>query len=64
MATYEIEVKVSYMYTVEADDDEQAEKEGWNYEDYKHFAQVDSIKFDMVDDDENDDAEFLDDEEE
>lgn len=53
MATYEIEVKVSYMYEVQAEDDMEAEKEGWNYEDYKHFAQVDSIKIEMIEDDED-----------
>jgi hypothetical protein len=53
MATYEIEVKVSYMYEVQAEDDFEAEKEGWNYEEYKHFAQVDSIKFEMTEDDED-----------
>ena len=52
MATYEIEVKVSYMYEVEAEDDMEAEKEGWNYENYNHFAQVDSIKIDMIEEDE------------
>lgn len=52
MATYDIEVVVSYMYQVEAEDDLEAEKEGWNYEEYKHFAQVDSIKFEMIKDDE------------
>jgi hypothetical protein len=56
MATYEIEVKVSYMYEVEAEDDIEAEKEGWNYEEYKHFAQVDSIKFEMIEEGEEEDA--------
>ena len=53
MATYEVEVKVSYMYEVQAEDDLEAEKEGWNYEEYKHFAQVDSIKIEMIEDDED-----------
>jgi hypothetical protein len=53
MATYEIKVKVSYMYEVEAEDDVEAEKEGWKYEDYNQFAQVDSIRFEMIEEDED-----------
>jgi hypothetical protein len=55
MPRYEVEVKVSYMYDIEAEDDLEAEKEGWNYENYKHFAQVDSIKFEMIEEDEDED---------
>lgn len=53
MATYEVKVKVSYAYEVQAEDDIEAEKEGWKYEDYSHFAQVDSIKIEMIEDDED-----------
>ena len=57
MAKYDIEVVVSYMYEVDAEDDLEAEKEGWNYENYKHFAQVDSIKIEMIEKDEEEDEE-------
>jgi len=57
MAKYDIEVVVSYMYEVEAEDDIEAEKEGWNYEEYKYFAQVDSIKFEMIEEDDDEEEE-------
>jgi hypothetical protein len=44
MPTYEITTTVVYVYEVEADDVEQAEKIGWQYEDYQHYAEVDSIE--------------------
>jgi hypothetical protein len=45
------------MYEVEAEDDIEAEKEGWNYEEYKYFAQVDSIKFEMIEEDDDEEEE-------
>ena len=57
MATYDVKVVVSYMYEVEAEDDQAAEKEGWNYENYSHFGQVDSIQFEMTEEDEDEDEE-------
>ena len=44
MPRYEVTVLVEYNYEVEADDYESAEKQGFDYEDYAHFAQVDSIE--------------------
>jgi len=49
MATYEVRVAVDYVYEVEADSKEEAEAEGWKYEDYKMHAQVDFIKVAEVD---------------
>lgn len=43
MPTYDVTVVVEYMYEVEADSEEAAEAEGWNYEDYAHHGSVDSI---------------------
>lgn len=44
MARFEITTTVVYVYEVEADDVEEAEKMGWQYEDYQHYAEVDSIE--------------------
>lgn len=43
MATYDVTVQVTYRYEVEADSDVEAEKEGWMYENYAHFAEVENI---------------------
>lgn len=43
MPTYEITTTVCYTFEIEADDYESAQAEGWNYEDYKQSAIVDSI---------------------
>lgn len=58
MAKYDIKVLVQYNYSVEADSQEEAEAEGWKYENYAHFAEVNSIYVY-----ENDDHLWLDDEE-
>ena len=42
--TYDLTVMVDYNYRVEADSKEEAEKMGWEYEDYKYGAEVYSIK--------------------
>jgi hypothetical protein len=44
MPTYQITTTVVYVYEVDADGEEQAEKLGWQYEDYQHYAEVDSIE--------------------
>lgn len=44
MATYNVKVVVEYEYEVEADSWEEAEKQGWDYEDYRFSATVDSIE--------------------
>jgi hypothetical protein len=43
MPQYEIKVIVEYNYDVEAETPEEAEEQGWAYEDYSHFAEVYSI---------------------
>jgi hypothetical protein len=44
MPMYDIKVTVEYQYEVEADNEQEAEKQGWAYEDYSHFAEVYSIE--------------------
>jgi hypothetical protein len=53
MATYDVKVIVEYMYEVEADSLEEAEAQGWQYEDYSHFADVYSIDVTQTSDDED-----------
>jgi hypothetical protein len=54
MATYDVKVIVEYNYEVEADSPEEAEEQGWQYEDYAHFADVYSIDVTQTSDDEED----------
>jgi len=44
---YRVRVEVTYDFTVEADSEAQAEEMGWWYEDYAHFADVQSIDVDL-----------------
>jgi hypothetical protein len=53
MATYDVKVIVEYNYEVEADSVEKAEEQGWEYEDYSHFAEVYSIETTLTSDDED-----------
>jgi hypothetical protein len=55
MPTYDIKVKVTYYYQVEADDDLEAEKQGWMYEDHPYSAEVEDIT--ISEQDEEDDEE-------
>ena len=59
MARYDVKVKVTYFYEVEADSDETAEKQGWMYEDYAHFAEVEDITISEIEEDEDEDDEFI-----
>ena len=43
MPMYDIKVVVTYEYEVEAENEEQAELQGWLYEDYAHAGEVHSI---------------------
>jgi hypothetical protein len=52
MARFDVTVVVEYRYEVEADSYEEADAEGWNYEDYRMFSTVDSIDVRELDDDE------------
>ena len=44
---YNVKVIVEYFYEVEAETAEQAEEEGWKYEDYAQHAEVYSIEVDL-----------------
>lgn len=57
MATWNVKVVVEYEYEVEADTYEEAEKQGWEYEEYYYTGQVDSIEVDELDSDEGEDDE-------
>jgi hypothetical protein len=43
MATYYVTVRVDFSYEVEANSEELAEAEGWNYEDHLYSGEVYSI---------------------
>jgi len=55
MPKFDIEVQVVYYYEVEADSEEEAEKQGWMYENYPYAGEVDWIK--VTEQDEEDDEE-------
>ena len=46
MPMYDIKVRVDYHYEVEADNEAEAEEQGWHYEDYGYTAEVYSIEVD------------------
>jgi hypothetical protein len=46
MPTFDVKVIVEYNYEVEADNAEEAESMGWEYEDYSYTAEVYSIDVD------------------
>jgi len=54
MATYGLTVTVRHYFEVEADSLEEAEAQGWNYEDLTTDAEVDKIVVDEVEADEED----------
>jgi hypothetical protein len=53
MATYTVTVKVDLEYEVEADSREEAEEQGWLWEDYTHFSEVYSIHVNEVESEED-----------
>ena len=57
MARYDIKVKVVYSYEVEADNADEAEKEGWMYENYSHYAEVYEIEISEQEEYESDEEE-------
>jgi hypothetical protein len=58
MGSYEVTVTVEYCYEVEADSLEEAEKQGWEYEDWSHTGIVSSIEVaEFESDEEEEDAE-------
>jgi hypothetical protein len=52
MPTYDIKVIVEYNYEVEADNAEEADKMGWEYEDYAFSGEVYSIEVEEQEEDE------------
>lgn len=50
MPTYDVKVVVEYYYEVEADNETEAEKKGWEYEDYAHSGEVYSIEVEEQED--------------
>ena len=40
MPNYNVEVTVNFMYEVEADSPQEAEEQGWHWEDYNMFGEV------------------------
>lgn len=57
MATYDVEVVIHLNYEVEADSPEEAEEQGWHWEDYVHFSEVYSINVTQTSEDEDEDGE-------
>lgn len=57
MPKYELKVVVQYNYTVEAEDGDAAEQQGWDYEDYKFTGEVDSITVYELEEDEEEEGE-------
>lgn len=53
MPNYNVKVIVEYEYEVEADSEEIAEQEGWNYEDYQNWGSVYSIDVEELDEEED-----------
>ena len=52
MSRYELTVTVEYVYEVEADSREEAEKQGWEYEEYSYNGVVEEIQVEELEDDE------------
>lgn len=57
MPTYNVKVVVEYEYEVEADNEDLAEKQGWNYEEYQNWGSVYSIDVEELEDEEDDEDE-------
>ncbi len=53
MPIYDVKVVVEFFYEVEAENEEEAEKLGWHYEDHLYSAEVYSIKVDEQEEDED-----------
>ena len=55
MPKYDVMVTVNYYYEVEADNDAEAEKLGWMYEDHPYSAEVNEITVSEQDKEEDED---------
>jgi hypothetical protein len=62
MPKFDIEVQVVYYYEVEAESKEEAEKEGWMYENYPYAGEVDWIKVSEQDEEDEEEVGDLEDE--
>jgi hypothetical protein len=62
MPKFDIEVQVVYYYEVEAESKEEAEKEGWMYENYPYAGEVDWIKVSEQDEEDEEKVGDLEDE--
>ena len=57
MPTYDVKVIVEYNYEVEAENEIEAEEQGWHYEDFGYTAEVYSIHVDEQEEPEEDEEE-------
>jgi hypothetical protein len=57
MRTYNVKVVVEYEYEVDVENEELAEKEGWNYEEYAHHASVYSIDVEDITEEDEEESE-------
>ena len=55
MPMYDVKVIVEYMYEVQAENESQAEEQGWMYEDYAYSGEVYSIKVDEKEEEDEED---------
>jgi hypothetical protein len=55
MGTYYVKVRVDLEYEVEANSVEEAEEQGWHWEDYTHFSEVYSINVEDITPEEEED---------
>ena len=53
MPRYDVKVKVTYYYEIEADDDIEAEKQGWMYENYAYSGELQSIDISEIDEEDD-----------
>lgn len=56
MPTFDVKVIVEYNYEVEAETPEEAEEQGWEYEDYSWTAEVYSIEVDEQPEEDEDES--------
>jgi hypothetical protein len=57
MPKYSIQTTVHFTFEVEADNEELAEKQGWNYEDYLYNGEVYDIEVTEIEEEEEDEDE-------
>jgi hypothetical protein len=56
MPRYDVTVMVHYYYEVEADNDAEAEKLGWMYEDHPYSAEVHSISVEQQEEEDDEEG--------